>query len=105
MENKSRAKKYPRRYGRGSKTNDLCNVYLCHREVFLGRFCFLKYLLLFITTCRVKLNAYANEQQIFSLGKNHEELYHLLNNEWCVVVDWFRNGMLTNPDKFQSINL
>ena len=44
---------------------------------------------------------------MFSSGKNHEELYHLLlNSELCVAVDWFRNsGMLTNPDKFQSVFL
>ena len=51
----------------------------------------------------MKLNAYADDQQMFSSGKNHEELYHLLTGELCVAVDWFRNsGMLTNPVKFQS---
>ena len=34
------------------------------------------------------------------------ELHHLLNSELWVAVDWFRNnGMLTNPDKFQSMIL
>ena len=29
------------------------------------------------------------------------KLYHLLNSELCVAVDWFRNdGMLTNPDQW-----
>ena len=34
------------------------------------------------------------------------ELHHLLNTELWVAVDWFRNnGMLRNPDKFQSMIL
>lgn len=34
------------------------------------------------------------------------ELHHLLNSELWVAVDWIRkNGMLTNPDKFQSMIL
>ena len=36
---------------------------------------FLNDLFSFVT--RVKLNAYPCEQQMFSSGKNHEELYHL----------------------------
>ena len=54
----------------------------------------------------MKLDAYADDQQMFSSGKNHEELCHLLNSELCVAVDWVRNSrMLTNPDKFQSMIL
>ena len=60
---------------------------------------FLNDLFLFVTT--VKLIAYTDDQQMFSVGQKHEELYHLLNSELCVAVDWFRNnGMFTNPDKF-----
>ena len=40
------------------------------------------------------------------MGKNYEELYHLLHGELCVAVDWFRNnGMLTNPEKLKSMIL
>ena len=48
----------------------------------------------------------SNDPPKLTMGKNHEELYHLLHGELCVAVDWFRNnGMLTNPEKFKSMIL
>ena len=49
---------------------------------------------------RVKLNAYADDQQLYSSNSDHNKL----NDELCIAVDWFKhNGLKANPEKFQSM--
>ena len=63
---------------------------------------FLNDLSYFIT--RVKFNA--DDQQLYSSGNDHEALYNKLNDELCIAVDWFKhNGLMANPEKFQSMTL
>ena len=55
---------------------------------------------------RVKLNAYADDQQLYSSDSDHVALYNKLNDELCIAVDWFKhNGLMANPEKFQSMTL
>jgi len=55
---------------------------------------------------RYKLNAYADDQQLYSPDSDHVALYNTLNYELCIAVDWFKhNGLMVNPDKFQSMAL
>ena len=63
---------------------------------------FLNDLSYFIT--RVKLNAYADYQQLYSSDSDHVALYNKLNNEIRITVDWFKhNGLIAIPEKFQSM--
>ena len=65
---------------------------------------FLNDLSYFIT--RVKLNAYADDQQLYSSDSDHVALYNKLTDELCIAVDWFKhNGLMANPEKFQSMSL
>ena len=59
---------------------------------------FLNDLSYFIT--RVKLNAYADDQQVYSSDSDHVALYNKLNDELCIAVDWFKHsGLMANPEK------
>ncbi len=54
---------------------------------------FLNDLSYFIT--RVKLNAYADDQQLYSSDSDHVALYNKLIDELCIAVDWFKhNGLM-----------
>ena len=65
---------------------------------------FLHELSYFITS--VKLNAYADDQLLYSSDIDHVALYNKLNDELCITMDWFKhNGPMANPHKFQSMIL
>ena len=58
----------------------------------------------FIT--RVNFNAYADDQQLYSSDSDHVALYNKLNDKLCIAVEWFKHdGLMTNPEKFQSMTL
>ena len=58
---------------------------------------FLNDLSYFIT--KVKLNAYADDQQLYSSDSDQVALYNKLNDELCIAVDWFKlNGLMANPE-------
>ena len=55
---------------------------------------------------KVKINAYADDQQLYSSDTDHLALHYRLNSELTVAVNWFnRNGLMANPGKFQSLIL
>ena len=61
---------------------------------------------LFYVIKHVKLNAYADDQQLYSSGTDHAALNERLNSELSVVVNWFgENGLMANPKKFQAMVL
>ena len=65
---------------------------------------FLNDLFYFIT--KVKLNAYADDQQLHSSDTDHLALYNRMNSELSVAANWFRqNGLMANPSKFQTLIL
>ena len=67
---------------------------------------FLNDIFYFIT--KVKLNAYADDQQLYSSDADHLALYKRMNSELSIAVDhdWFRNnGLMANPSKFHSLVL
>ena len=65
---------------------------------------FLNDIFYFIT--KVKLNAYADDQQLYSSDADHLALYNRMNSELSIAVDWFRNnGLMANPSKFHSLIL
>lgn len=65
---------------------------------------FLNDLSFFITG--VKLNAYADDQQLYSSDSDHSTLYNRLNDELSIATEWFKqNGLMANPTKFQSLIL
>ena len=59
----------------------------------------------FLTIChdfitRVKFNAYADDQQLYSSDSDHVAPYNKLNDELCIAVDSFtHNGLMANPEK------
>ena len=65
---------------------------------------FLNDLFYFVT--KVKINAYADDQQLYSSDTDHLALHYRLNSELTVAVNWFnQNGLMANPGKFQSLIL
>ena len=64
---------------------------------------FINDIFLFIS---ISLNAYADDQQLYSSDLDHELLYNRINNELSIAVDWFKhNGLMANPDKFHALIL
>ena len=51
-------------------------------------------------------NAYAGERQLYSSDTDQVALNRRLDNELTVMVNWFReNGLMANPNKFQTMVL
>lgn len=60
---------------------------------------FLNDLFYFIT--RVKLNAYPDDQQLYSSDGDHLALYNRLHDELSVAVDWFKHKGLMPMHSWQ----
>ena len=55
---------------------------------------------------QVNLNAYADDEQLYSSDKDPETLDRRLKHELLIANSWYkRNGMIANPDKHQAMVL
>ena len=59
---------------------------------------FINDLIFFIQYCT--LSNYADDNNLFSMGKNKDEIKNILSSDFRVVNDWFyENFMVLNPEK------